>query len=209
MTDEVSLIVKTSGSEHITTKAPLDLTIGTVTFMDWNTHDLQAELKTLLANKTGFPEDRLYLVFSGLPLEVDERTLEEYNLKDGSTIHLVLSRESREQSAAPAIDGTSLHNVQPSAEEKMMQEMFDSPVIQQMFDNPGLMKVLFNSNPQMKKILEENPEIRHAMNDPNFMRQMARSMRDPKLRLEMTRNADRMMANVESLPGGFDALEHV
>jgi hypothetical protein len=145
----------------------------------------------------------------GLVLEHEERTLEECGLKDGSTLHLVVSRESNEQSAAPAVAGTSIHSPQLSPQENLMQQWLDSPAIQQMLENPEIMQGIMNSNPQMRKILEENPEIRHAMNDPATMRQMMRSMRDPNLRLEMTRNVDRMMANAESLPGGFDALQYV
>lgn len=153
------------------------------------------------------PNPYKYLVFNGLAIEAEEKTLGEYGLKDGSIVHLVVTRESREQSAAPAVGGANVHA--PSAEDQMMQQLFDNPIMQHMFENPELMQNLFNSNPQMKKILEENPEIRHAMRDPALLRQMFRSMRDPKTRLEMTRNVDRMMANAESLPGGFDALQRM
>lgn len=166
------------------------------------------EFKSILSTKTGHPEELLCLISLGITLETDEKTLNEYGLKEGSTLHLVLDRESKEQSATPVVDGASLLSPQLTPEEKMMQQMMDNPMVQQMMENPELMKSLFASNPQLQRLMDENPEIRHAMNDPTFMRQMMRNMRDPKLRLEMTRNVDRMMANAESLPGGFDALQY-
>jgi len=44
------------------------------------------------------------------------------------------------------------------------------------------------------------------MNDPAAMNDMMRTMRNPNLRREMMRNTDRMMSNIESMPGGFNEL---
>jgi ubiquilin len=87
------------------------------------------------------------------------------------------------------------------------------------------------SNPQMRAIMESNPEVAQMMRDPALLRQ-ARSVveylcawhsvrptdarfqgmqiaRNPDLMQEMMRNNDRAMANIENVPGGFDALHRM
>ncbi len=84
------------------------------------------------------------------------------------------------------------------------------------------------ANPQMRAVMESNPEVAQMMRDPAMLRQvscgiMARNSdvfkmrqvdvcqgmemaRNPNLMQEMMRNNDRAMANIENVPGGFDAL---
>jgi len=47
------------------------------------------------------------------------------------------------------------------------------------------------------------------MNNPAAMNEMMRAMRSPTLRREMMRNTDRMMSNIESMPGGFNELRKI
>lgn len=62
------------------------------------------------------------------------------------------------------------------------------------------------ANPQVRAMTEANPEIAAALDNPAVIQDMARVMRNPSLMREMTRNMDRAMANLESVPGGFNAL---
>jgi ubiquilin len=57
--------------------------------------------------------------------------------------------------------------------------------------------------------MEQNPELRQIMNDPAVMRQSLAAATNPNLRAEMMRNTDRAMANIETMPGGYNALAHM
>merc|ERR1719354_27983 len=63
------------------------------------------------------------------------------------------------------------------------------------------------SNPQMQELMERNPEIRHALNDPSLLRQTMELARNPAAMQEHLRNQDRVMSNLESMPGGSAALQ--
>jgi ubiquilin len=90
-----------------------------------------------------------------------------------------------------------------------MREILNNPMVQSMLNNPELLRSIIQSNPQMREILERNPDIAHALNDPAILRQTMEVMRNPGLMQEMMRNTDRAMANLENLPGGFDALRRM
>ena len=59
----------------------------------------------------------------------------------------------------------------------------------------------------MRKIAEENPEFGDMIRDGKFLEQMSEATRNPTMMKELQRNTDRAMANIESMPGGFDALK--
>lgn len=85
-----------------------------------------------------------------------------------------------------------------------------------------------HANPQMRAVMESNPEVAQMMRDPAMLRQVScgwhygakfpfemrqfdacqgmEMARNPNLMQEMMRNNDRAMANIENVPGGFDAL---
>lgn len=50
-------------------------------------------------------------------------------------------------------------------------------------------------------------QVGRMLQDPALMRQAMDAARNPALMREMMRNADRARANLESVPGGFDALQ--
>ncbi len=58
-------------------------------------------------------------------------------------------------------------------------------------------------------MIEANPEIGHALNDPSTLRQMSEMMRNPNLMQEMIRNSDRAMSNIEAHPEGFNYLRRM
>merc|ERR1719409_82731 len=56
-----------------------------------------------------------------------------------------------------------------------------------MMSNPEMMEMVMNMNPQLRDLVERNPQIRQMM----------------------MRNADRAMSNLETVPGGMDALRRL
>jgi ubiquilin len=92
---------------------------------------------------------------------------------------------------------------------EQMQAMLNSPLMDSLMNNPELARSLMLANPQVRELIERNPEIGHVLNDSNTLRQMMQMARNPSLMNEMMRNTDRQMANIEMMPGGFDALRRM
>jgi ubiquilin len=59
----------------------------------------------------------------------------------------------------------------------MMQQMLQNPQIQQMMQgllsNPQYMNQIFNLQPQLRNMLNQNPQFRDMMQNPDFIRQMS------------------------------------
>ncbi|EDV27016.1 uncharacterized protein TRIADDRAFT_63757 [Trichoplax adhaerens] len=91
----------------------------------------------------------------------------------------------------------------------MLRQMMDNPMVQSMLNNPDLMQQLIGSNPQMQQLMERNPELSHMLNNPEMMRQALEMARNPSMLQEMMRSQDRAMSNLESIPGGFNALRRM
>ena len=68
------------------------------------------------------------------------------------------------------------------------------------------MQSMIESNPQLQALMQSNPELAHVLRDPNTIRQAMEVIRNPALMQEQTRNTDRAMANIEGMPGGYNAL---
>ncbi|KAJ1848860.1 hypothetical protein LPJ70_000799 [Coemansia sp. RSA 2708] len=69
--------------------------------------------------------------------------------------------------------------------------------------NPQLAQTLMMSNPQMREAMENNPELRQMMTDPEVMQQSLNAAQNPRLMQEVQRNNDRVLSNLESAPGGY------
>ena len=85
----------------------------------------------------------------------------------------------------------------------------DSPLTQNLMSNPEIVRSLIQSNPQMRQLMERNPEISHMLNNPDILRQTMEVARNPAMLQELMRNHDRAMSNLESLPGGQSALQRM
>jgi ubiquilin len=68
---------------------------------------------------------------------------------------------------------------------------------------------LLSANPQMQAIMERNPEISHMLNNPELLRQSMELARNPAMLQELMRNQDRIISNLESMPGGYSALRRM
>jgi len=92
---------------------------------------------------------------------------------------------------------------------ELLRQALDNPLVQSMTSNPELMRSIMMSNPEMQQLMERNPGISHLLNNPDLMRQTMEMMRNPAMMQEMMRNQDRAMSNLESIPGGFNALRRL
>ena len=92
---------------------------------------------------------------------------------------------------------------------EFMESMLNSPMMQNLMNNPEIIRNMMTSNPAMQQILEANPHLRQALDDPEMISQMMNAARNPSMMQEMMRQQDRALANIESLPGGFNALQRM
>ncbi|KAK9695400.1 UBA/TS-N domain [Popillia japonica] len=76
-------------------------------------------------------------------------------------------------------------------------------------DSPDILRLMLNNNPALQEVMQRNPELGHAINNPSVLREAMEIMRNPNIANEFARSADRAMNNIESLPGGFNALQQM
>ncbi|XP_052100671.1 ubiquilin-1-like isoform X1 [Mytilus californianus] len=228
--------------------------------MEIDTHAHVKELREMVSQKFSAPVEQLCLIFAGKILK-DEDTLEQHQIKDGLTVHLVIksSNRSQEQAAqraapasSPSAGGTTIPSSTPGSQPDvgqtpfglgglgglaglgnlgmgsanfmemqqrmqremmgnpdMLRQMMDNPMVQSLMSNPDVMRQMITSNPQMRELMERNPEITHMLNNPELMRQTMELARNPAMMQELMRSQDRAMSNLESLPGGFNALQRM
>lgn len=91
----------------------------------------------------------------------------------------------------------------------MLRSLMDNPLVQQMMNNPETMRQLITSNPQMQDLMQRNPEISHMLNNPDLLRQTMELARNPSMLQELMRSHDRAMSNLESVPGGYSAMQRI
>nr|CAH8867160.1 unnamed protein product [Trichobilharzia regenti] len=184
------------------------------------------------------PSERLILIFGGKILK-DEDILEQLKIKDSCTIHLVISkqqqppqvnptgtssvvtdvreppRESRNAGTTQNAGMNTFAGMQQAMQAQVMQNpellrnMLDSPLVQSLMNNPEVIRNLFQANPQMRDLIDRNPELGHMLNNPDLLRQSMEVARNPALMQEMVRNYDRAISNLESLPGGMNHLQRI
>lgn len=90
-----------------------------------------------------------------------------------------------------------------------MRQMMDNPLVQSLMSNPDYMRTVLTSNPQMQQLMERNPEISHMLNNPELLRQTMEMVRNPAMLQELMRTQDRALSNLESIPGGYNALRRM
>ncbi|KAI0982386.1 hypothetical protein GJ496_006672 [Pomphorhynchus laevis] len=90
-----------------------------------------------------------------------------------------------------------------------IQNLLSNPMVQGLMSNPELLRSIMLNNPQMQRVIEQNPEVSQFFNNPDFMRQTMEMIRNPTTLQEIMRNHDRALINLESLPGGYNALQRI
>jgi len=165
------------------------------------------DLKNLLYELTDIKPEEQRLVYSGKILN-DEDLLSFYNIRDGNSIYLVRAAKNKIQSISPQAISQQ-KNKKPASggmDSEFVSQLLDNPFIQSVMSNPEFIRSIYMSNPQFKKVIEKNPEMAQIFNDPEYLKQCMEIARNPEMMNEMLRNQDRAMNNLESIPGGFQAL---
>ncbi|XP_064081111.1 ubiquilin-1-like [Macrobrachium nipponense] len=219
------------------------------------------ELREMVSEKFSSSLEQVCLIFAGKILKDGEK-LDQHNIKDGLTVHLVIKGGSSNaqpnnrpasSTTSPVIQNNStaannqantansfaglgglgglglglggLGNLgvgNPNFQElqqrmqremlsnpEMMRQIMDNPFVQQLMNNPEYMRAIITSNPQMQQLMERNPEISHMLNNPEMLRQTMELARNPAMLQELMRSHDRALSNLESIPGGYSALQRM
>jgi len=166
------------------------------------------DLKNLLYELTDIKPEEQRLVYSGKILS-DDDLLSFYNIRDGNSIYLVRAAKNKIHSITPQeITQQKQKNKNPAngMDSELFSQLLDNPFVQSVMSNPEFIRSIYMSNPQFKKVIEKNPEMAQIFNDPEYLKQCMEIARNPEMMNEMLRNQDRAMNNLESIPGGFQAL---
>ena len=85
----------------------------------------------------------------------------------------------------------------------------ENPLVQNLMSNTDYVRTILTSSPQMQQLMERNPEISHLLNNPELLRQTMEMVRNPAMLSELMRTQDRALSNLESVPGGYNALRRM
>lgn len=111
------------------------------------------------------------------------------------------------------LDSTDMMDLMSSIQEQdvhsLISEMVQSTFEQSNLDSVDLVRDLIMSNPRMQQVAEENPEIGQILTNPRTIREILEASNSPAVMQEMIRNRDVAMNNLESIPGGYSALEQL
>lgn len=161
-------------------------------------------LKEEISHKTGLQGSTLRLVHRGRVLRGDEQTLDNMGLLNGDTLHVTTEKKAKDSITSPS--SSNPVSSAPKSSFDMMEGLASNPLIQSMLSNTDFMREIMTSDPRMKRIAENNPEIGNLLQDEGFLSQMSQIMKNPSMMKEMQRNTDLAMSNIENMPGGFEAL---
>eukprot|EP01130_Rhizamoeba_saxonica_P005285 TRINITY_DN2121_c2_g2_i2.p1 TRINITY_DN2121_c2_g2~~TRINITY_DN2121_c2_g2_i2.p1 ORF type:complete len:431 (-),score=111.50 TRINITY_DN2121_c2_g2_i2:60-1352(-) len=161
------------------------------------------DVKYQIQNISGHVADRQRLIYNGTVLQ-DGMDLNDYGIKNGSTLHMVVQRSNTGVSTATSNTSTGSNFMGMNTE--ALDSMMQLPFVQNMFNNPEFLQTVMQNDPQIRRMMDENPELAGALSDPAHLRQMSEIMSNPAARSELLRNSERAMANIENIPGGFDLL---
>ncbi|ORZ38171.1 hypothetical protein BCR44DRAFT_33965 [Catenaria anguillulae PL171] len=182
-----------------------------------------ADLRVLVLFATGIPEHRQKLVYAGRVLvpDLDDHqdgnntpVCTRFGLRSGGTLYLVvlpdtpLAPPPTTASMVPTPGAKPASHMSSSPNEQLAAAM--SPMMDSLLStNPDLLHSMLMMDPRMRQLANAHPDLARMLRDPAFMRQMLSTSRNPKAMKEMQRNQDRALANLETIPGGFMALQRM
>ncbi|KAL1495312.1 hypothetical protein AB1Y20_017170 [Prymnesium parvum] len=170
-------------------------------------------LKAIINESHGFEIEEQRMLYKGRTLR-DEDTLDESGIVDGASIFLVHTQLPRASTSGstPTVAAAAAAAAAAERQSDPMHALLNNPMIEGMMRSPEMlehMQSMMMNNPQMRGVVEANPELAHILNDPATLRQSLETARNPELMREMMRSTDRALTNIESHPEGFNALRRM
>lgn len=160
------------------------------------------DLKGKIAEQLSVPAAQQRLIYKGRVLK-DESTLENYDIQNEHTVHMVKGAAPGGSPAAPAPTAAA-----PAPAYTAPRPAYGAPVgtqpgvnpMQAMFNNPGMMPMSPGGMPDMNRMQEQlmrNPEMmRQVMNSP----MMENLMNNPELMRSMMMSNPQMQAMMNANP---------
>ncbi|KAJ7320115.1 hypothetical protein JRQ81_019626 [Phrynocephalus forsythii] len=87
-------------------------------------------------------------------------------------------------------------------------KVFSSSEAQEELEDRLLRQVLA-THPGLQQLAEDHAQIGHLLKNPQVVADVVKYIRSPEIRREVDRRCDRMLSNLESMPGGFWVLQHM
>lgn len=161
--------------------------------------------KEILSTRFETPLEQLCLIFAGKILK-DSATLKECKIRDGLTVHLVI-RAKKEEDSVPSMD--SLDN-QPSFFNQPLQPLFAN--LLNAFQSPNeTLQPVENQHDSLNapSSLEHlQTFLADMLNNPETLRTLQLAG-NPATAEELANVQDRALRNIESIPGGYSALQRL
>ncbi|KAL8191443.1 UNVERIFIED_CONTAM: hypothetical protein K2H54_073740 [Gekko kuhli] len=111
--------------------------------------------------------------------------------------------------AADLSDFVSEAQDQDMTPQEMISEVMQHPVMQNIFREMEQVRQMMLSVLQLWQLAEQNPEISHILRNLDFPREMIDRATSLAVMDEIIRNHDRALSNLESIPGGYSALQQL
>lgn len=105
------------------------------------------------------------------------------------------------------LGGMGSGNVDPAT-------IMNNPVMRNMIQNNpdflrNMMRSQMDNNPTFQRMMEQNPSIRHMLDDPAQFQEMMNMISNPNAMQQMMRSQDLALSQIENMPGGFAALTNM
>ncbi|XP_054830546.1 ubiquilin-1-like [Eublepharis macularius] len=111
--------------------------------------------------------------------------------------------------ATDVSDFVSEAQEQEVTRQELICELMQHPFVQNLFGDTEQVRQMIMSIPQMQRLAEQNPEIGHILSNSDFLRDMIDRATSSAVMDEIVRNHDRALSNLESIPGGYSALQQL
>ncbi|CRG96370.1 ubiquitin-like protein, putative [Plasmodium gallinaceum] len=158
-------------------------------------------------------ENEYRIIYRGRLLK-DMENLSKYNIKFNDIIYVIkLNRKKNGNDVAldSGITSSQLSTIKDEYNDlgKFSDNDNISKLISYMFDHSDFIKSIMDSNKQLQKLREKNPDLNHMLNDSQALKQSFEMIKNPSLMKELMRNTDRAISNIEAIPGGFNTLRRM